>query len=108
MPTDREAMKMAIEALEIINDAYNLRMYHQGLVNAALTALRQAADPDTQQGADGVPPSAPDHRKPWEKSSWTCARARVDHEGVHCPATGRCPDCIGKPINTDGVKGPTE
>ena len=49
----REAMKIAIEALEIIDDAYNLRMYHQKLLNAALTALRQAAE-HTQQGADGV------------------------------------------------------
>lgn len=43
----------------------------------------------------GVPPTpAPDTRKPWEKSSWTCVQARVDHEGLHCPPPGqRCPDC---------------
>lgn len=42
---------------------------------------------------------APDTRKPWERSDWTCARARVDHDGMHCPED-KCADC---PNRTSGV-----
>jgi hypothetical protein len=39
-------------------------------------------------------PVEPDKRKPWEKSSWTCALATVNNTGMHCPPPGqRCPDC---------------
>lgn len=44
---------------------------------------------------DGVAVVQPeqDTRKPWERTDWNCALARVDHEGLHCPDTGRCADC---------------
>lgn len=35
---------------------------------------------------------APDKRKPWELTSWTCALARVDNHGRHCPED-KCRDC---------------
>jgi hypothetical protein len=56
----------------------------------------------TALAAPGVAPSpAPDTRKPWDKTSWTCARARVDHQGMRCPED-KCADC---PNRTDGVEG---
>jgi hypothetical protein len=55
------------------------------------------ADTNGLPTADVLPvevPSKPDTRKPWEKSSWTCARATVNNTGLHCPPPGqRCPDC---------------
>lgn len=54
------------------------------------------------QDTDGVAPSpAPDKRKPWELTSWTCALARVDNHGRHCPED-KCRDCP----NAAGVTAP--
>jgi hypothetical protein len=58
-----------------------------------------AASPASKSAGGGG--ASGDTRKPWEKTSWTCARARVDHEGMHCPPD-KCADC---PNRTAGQLG---
>lgn len=86
--------------VDIDGDWCERRWFDKAKVDAAIKALL-ASHP-------GVPPveaqSKPDTRKPWEKSSWTCARATVTEKGMHCPPSGeRCPDCPASVVPCEGT-----
>lgn len=44
--------------------------------------------------------------KPWEKTSWTCARARVTSTGLHCP-NEKCADCPNRASGVEASHGTT-
>lgn len=60
-------------------------------------AARQWVERSAPAGVEGTPT---DERKPWERTDWTCALARVDQHGMHCPEN-KCADCP----NAAGVPG---
>lgn len=74
---------------ELVSDLYRVAMFGDRGNHAKLAErIRETFR------AHGVMASpSPDTRKPWERTDWNCALARVDHEGLHCPDTGRCADC---------------
>jgi hypothetical protein len=73
----------------------------QHLATLRHAATMKLAEPPIDGVAPVEAPSKADSRKPWEKSSWTCAKATVTNRGLQCPPPGeRCPDCPA------GVEGP--
>jgi hypothetical protein len=65
----------------------------------AIWARLLAASPASKSAGGG---GERDERKPWERTDWACARARVDSEGMHCP-DNKCPDCPKRSLGQLGT-----